>query len=304
MNKAFIVKPVFKDNLWGGQKLITYLHKDTDINPCSESWELSTHKDGLSYINEGEFKGKTLKEVLKLHPEYLGNHANESGDLPILVKFIDAKQDLSIQVHPSDEYALENEGELGKTEVWYILDSDNGHLALGFKEDVNTDIVEKAIEDNTICDYINYIDVKKDDFYPVEAGTVHAIGSGTMLVEIQENSNITYRLYDYDRRDKYGNKRQLHIDKALKVLNYSKYNEPVQEELNYSCKYFDVNKISNNFQLAADSSRFVVLICIEGNCKLYTGEDILDVSIGDTLFVPCDSFIKVEGQETFIKVTV
>lgn len=301
MNKPIKIKPIFKDYIWGGQKLINLYHKQTSINPCAESWEFSTHKDGLSFIDEGQFKGKTLKEVLTLHPEYLGLYANENGEAPILIKFIDAKSDLSIQVHPSDDYALKHEGELGKTEVWYILDSDQGHLAVGFKEDVNQDIVKKAIEDNSICDYINYFDVKKDEFYPIESGTVHAIGAGTLLVEIQENSNLTYRLYDYDRKDKNGNKRELHIDKALKVLDYSKYEKPNQSELNYACKYFKLNKIKNDISFKTDNNHFVVLICIEGKCLI---NNELDCNLADTIFVPCNSEIDIKGDVTLLKVEV
>lgn len=304
MNKAFKVKPIFKDYLWGGQKLITTLHKDTTINPCAESWELSTHKDGLSFCDEGSFKGLTLKEILKMHPEYLGKYANPNGDLPILIKFIDALQDLSIQVHPSDEYALKNEGELGKTEVWYILESDNGHLAVGFKDNTNKEEVKQAIENSTICDYINYFDVKKDEFYPIESGTVHAIGAGTMLVEIQENSNLTYRLFDYDRVGKDGKKRELHIDKALKVLDYSKYEKPNQKELNYTCKYFKLNKLKDSNKLNTDLDHFVTLICIEGSCSISTGDEVLNVNLGDTVFVPSDSSIEIEGKTTLLKVEV
>ena len=304
MNKAFKVKPVFKDYLWGGQKLISKLHKDTKINPCAESWELSTHKDGLSFCDEGEYKGKTLKQILIEHPDYLGRYANENGDLPILIKFIDALSDLSIQVHPSDEYALKNEGELGKTEVWYILESDNGHLAVGFKNDTNSEEVKKAIEDNTICDYINYFNVKKDEFYPIESGTVHAIGGGTMLVEIQENSNLTYRLYDYDRVGKDGKKRPLHVDKALKVLDYSKYEKVNQEELNYQCKYFSLNKVKDNCVLDTDEDHFMTLICIDGDCLIKTSNEQLNIKLGDTVFVPSCCHIEIIGKETLLKVEV
>jgi len=300
MSKVFILEPIFKDYLWGGNKLITSLHKNTNINPCAESWELSTHKDGLALVGSGDNKGLTLKEVFIKHPEYLGKYANSEGDLPILIKFIDAKQDLSIQVHPSDEYALKNENSLGKTEVWYILDSDNGHLAVGFKEDVNKDIVAKALNDSTITDYINYFDVKKDEFYPIEAGTVHAIGGGTLLVEIQENSNLTYRLFDYNRKDKDGNLRPLHIDKSLDVLDYHKYNKVKQEELNYHCKYFDLTKITNSQTLSVDKNHFVTLICIDGKCKI----DDLEVNKGQCVFVASDTSINIEGEFTLLKVEV
>lgn len=304
MNKPFKLKPVYKDYLWGGQKLITDYHKDTSINPCAESWEFSSHEAGISFVDSGEYKGLDIKTVFKMHPEYLGKYANENGDIPILIKLIDAKSDLSIQVHPSDEYALKHENSLGKTEVWYILDSDNGQLAVGFKESVNADIVKKAIADNSICDYINYFDVNKNEFYPIEAGTVHAIGGGCLLAEIQENSNLTYRLYDYDRKDKNGNKRELHIDKAINVLNYSKYNKPNQSELNYSCKYFNLTRIDDNGVISTSDDNFVVLMCIEGNSNIKCEDEIIDVKLGDSVFVPSNCEITLNGDGKFLKVEV
>ena len=300
MNKPIKLKPIFKDYLWGGQKLIDQLHKDTDINPCAESWELSTNKDGLSIVDSGEYKGLSLKEVLIKHPEYLGSFSNPDGDAPILIKLIDAKSDLSIQVHPSDEYARIHENSLGKSEVWYILDSDDGHLSVGFNSDTTKADVKKAIDENSICDMINSFSVKKDEFYPIDAGTVHAIGAGCLLVEVQENSNVTYRLYDYNRKDKNGNLRPLHIDKALDVLDYSKYDKPDQSELNYRCPYFHLSKLDRSGKIETDDSHFVVLICIEGSAKI----DDLDMKLGDTVFVPsmCNTDIELSG--TLLKVEV
>ena len=294
MNKPFLLKPVYKDYLWGGQKLITEYHKDTTVFPCAESWELSTHQDGKSIVNSGEYTGMNLDDLFKIHPDYLGKYSNADGQLPIMIKLIDAKSDLSIQVHPSDEYALKYENSLGKTEVWYILDSDNGKLAVGFKDKTDACKIKQAINDNTICDLINYFPVKKNEFYPIEAGTVHAIGAGCLLVEIQENSNLTYRLYDYNRKDANGNLRQLHIDKALDVLDYDKYIKPDQEELNYSCKYFKLKRIDGNTNISTYLENFVVLVCIDGKGSI----DDLQFKLGDTIFVPsnCNVDIKLDGS--------
>lgn len=304
MNKPFIVKPIFKDYIWGGQRLIKDLHKETSANPCAEAWEFSTHKDGISLCGSGKYKGKSLKEILLEHPEYLGKYKNDKGEAPILIKFIDAKEDLSIQVHPSDEYALKYENSLGKTEVWYLLDSVNGKLAVGFNKDTNKEEVLNAINDNKITDLINYFDVKKDEFYPIESGTVHAICAGCLLVEIQENSNLTYRMFDYNRKDKNGNLRELHIDKCLDVLNYSKYNKPKQSELNYNCKYFNITKVKNEFSLETNDDNFIVLICIKGKGKVCFDNECLDIKYGDTLFIPSDSKCNFTGISKYLKVEV
>ena len=304
MNKPFIVKPIFKDYIWGGQRLIKDLHKETDANPCAEAWEFSTHKDGISICGSGEFKGLNLKEVLLKNPSFLGKYKNDKGEAPILIKLIDAKQDLSIQVHPSDDYALKYENSLGKTEVWYLLDSINGKLAVGFKKDTNKQEVLDAINNNKITDLINYFDVKKDEFYPIEAGTVHAICAGCLLVEIQENSNLTYRMYDYNRTDKNGNKRELHIDKCLDVLNYSNYSKPLQGELNYNCKYFNITKVQNEFSLVTNNDNFMVLVCIEGSGKVSFDNEYLDIKYGDTLFIPSDSKCSFTGNSKYLKVEV
>ena len=303
MHKPFLLKPIFKDYLWGGQRLINDLHKDTSLNPCAESWEFSTHKDGISLCASGEHKGLNIKEIFTKHPDYLGKHKNDKGEAPILIKIIDAKQDLSVQVHPSDEYALKNENSLGKTEVWYLMDSINGKLAVGFNKDTNKEEVLEAINENKITNLINYFDVKKDEFYPIEAGTVHAIGGGCLLVEIQENSNLTYRMYDYDRKDKNGNKRELHIDKCLKVLNYSKYQKPEQSQLNYDCKYFKLTKCQNEFNINTKDN-FIVLINIDGEGVVSSDNESFNVKYGETVFIPSDCNCTVSGNAKFLKVEV
>lgn len=304
MNKPFLLKPIYKDYIWGGQKIINKLNKQTSINPCAESWEFSTHPQGISICNSGEYKGMKLNEVFIQHPEYLGRYSNKLGNAPILIKFIDAKKDLSIQVHPSDEYALKNENSLGKTEAWYILESDNGKLAVGFNQDVDEQIVRKAIKENSICDYINYIDVKQGEIYPIESGTVHAICSGTLLVEIQECSDITYRLYDYNRKDKDGNKRPLHIDSAVNVLNYKKHNITDSNINNYECDYFKIDKILSPIKLSTNHDNFMVLICLDSIGTIKSENEKLDIRIGDSIFIPSDCEFEIIGDVQLLKVEV
>ena len=213
------LSPVFKDYLWGGTRLKTEFSKQSDMTPLAESWELSAHKDGQSTVAEGEYAGLTLTAYLDtVGREVLGTNCEKYDYFPLLIKLIDAKGDLSVQVHPSDEYALEHEGEYGKTEMWYILDCDEGAaLYYGFKEDTTREAYEAAIREGRLTDILNRVPVKRGDVFFIPAGTVHAIGAGILICEIQQNSNTTYRVYDYNRRDKDGNLRPLHVEKALAV---------------------------------------------------------------------------------------
>lgn len=211
--------PTGKDYLWGGTRLRKEYGKKIDLNPLAETWECSVHPDGPSYVANGIYKGQTLAEVLSAHPEYLGTKV-ENGKLPVLVKFIDAKKDLSVQVHPNDEYARAHEGDNGKTEMWYVIDADEGaSLIYGFQHEVTEEILRKAIETGTLGKHLQKVPVHKGNTHFVPAGTVHGIGKGTLVAEIQESSNVTYRVYDYDRVDKNEKKRELHFDKAVQVMN-------------------------------------------------------------------------------------
>lgn len=211
--------PTGKDYLWGGTRLREEYRKKIDLTPLAETWECSVHPDGPSYVANGEFKGLALAEVLKQHPEYIGTKV-EDGKLPVLVKFIDAKKDLSVQVHPSDEYARKHEGDNGKTEMWYVIDAEEGaHLIYGFQHEVTEEILRKAVETGNLDKHLQKVEVHKGDTYFVPAGTVHGIGKGILVAEIQESSNVTYRVYDYNRVDKNGKKRELHFDKAVQVMD-------------------------------------------------------------------------------------
>ena len=308
MNAPFLLAPAPKDYLWGGSRLNDDFNIGCKVNPFAEAWVCSTHPDGESVVTAA---GKSLSSVLADHPEYLGAHAAAvgGGRLPILIKLIDARQDLSLQVHPDDEYARVHEnGQLGKTEMWYVLDAAAGaELVYGFNRKVSAERVRRAIETGEIGTLLNHVRVHKNDLFYIEAGTVHAIGAGCLIAEIQESSNLTYRLYDYDRTDKNGQKRPLHIDKALKVANLDSLASPRQPmrvlkyypgyaaELLTRCKYFQVERLllnTENRKLAGfqtGSNSFHALLCV-GGCGTLLGEGVnIPFFKGDCIFVPADS---------------
>lgn len=324
MNKPFLLSPSGKDYLWGGRRLNDEYEKRIDLSPLAETWECSTHPDGPSYVVSGPFEGLKLSEVLMLHPEYLGIRHKETKELPILIKFIDAKKDLSIQVHPTDEYAKEHEnGQLGKTEMWYVLDAGkDAKLTYGFHHDTDRETIRRAIHDGTLMNYMQQVPVQKDDLFFIEAGTVHAIGAGCLIAEIQENSNLTYRLYDYDRVDKNGKKRELHVDKALEVakmkssvepkqpLRVLKYRKGVASELLCSCKYFKAFRMIVNTErrqtvtYRADEMGFCVLLCVNGcgTIRYKTDHSIMFYK-GDCIFVPAGSEeLMIHGQAQFLDI--
>lgn len=294
--------PVFKDYIWGGNKLVKEYNKKCDMFRVAESWELSTHKDGESIVNDGIFKGLTLSEYIKKNEQnVLGENAEAFENFPILIKFIDAKEALSIQVHPDDEYSLKHNGEYGKTEMWYILDcEDDSYLYYGFKNEISKEEFKKSIEDNTLLDKLNKVNVKKGDVFFINAGTVHAIGKGIVICEVQQNSNTTYRVYDYDRIDKDGNKRPLHIEQAIEVAqtkpakNYKREGNTLAK-----CKYFTVEEIQVNGEkeIQITDKSFISVIVVHGQGELIKGDYLTSIVKGDSIFIPAqnDSF-KVKGE--------
>lgn len=323
-NKPFMLQSVYKDYIWGGSKLKDEYGKETETNPLAEAWVCSTHPDGQSIVASGEFAGLALGEVISLHPEYLGTHPRAKAELPILVKLIDAKKDLSVQVHPDDEYARVYEnGQLGKTEMWYVLHADMGaELVYGFRHDISKAEVRKSIKNGSIEQHLQYVPVQKDDVFMIEAGTVHAIGKGVVIAEIQESSNLTYRLFDYDRLDKKGRKRELHIDKALDVAKLSSSIEPRQpmRVLNYRkgyasellgrCKYLQVERLLLNTERCRNmadfqtrSNSFRVLLCVDG-CGIVSGESVMiNFFKGDCIFVPALSIpLKMHGMAQILNI--
>lgn len=354
--KPFLLKPAGKDYLWGGNRLNEEFGKGIPMKPLAETWECSTHPDGPSTVAGGEFDGMTLRNVLKAHPEFIGSkfadpesadpqsagskfavlqsqsadlksadlqsvasNAGSEGELPILIKLIDAKQNLSVQVHPDDDYARKNEnGSLGKTEMWYVLDADeDAYLIHGFCRDMNRETLRRSLQDGSVENYLRKIRIQKGDVFFIEPGTIHAIGAGALIAEIQESSNITYRLYDYNRRDKNGNLRELHIEKSLEMVNFRK-NPPTRQQLREQisvpgcdtellcrCEYFLVERMQINTELSqapidlpANSDSFRVLLCTDGSGKIKDGDgESLNFVRGDCIFVPAGSVgLKIDGK--------
>lgn len=322
-HNPFLLTPATKDYLWGGSRLNDDFNKGIKKAPLAETWECSTHPDGQSLVD-----GIPLGIFLASHPEYLGTHPLQvtggRPELPILVKLIDAKADLSVQVHPDDDYALAHEGELGKTEMWYVLDAKkDSELVYGFKQDMDKEQVKEAIQNGSIVLYLNHVPVHKNDLFYIEAGTVHAIGAGCLIAEIQESSNVTYRLYDYDRVDKNGLKRPLHVEKALKVANLNSSTSPRQpmrvlrykrgcaSELLTRCKYFQVERLLLNTEVQRDlvsfqtnSSSFRVLLRVDG-CGSIIGDGlVLNFFKGDCVFVPANScYFKMHGKSQLLNIS-
>ena len=296
----FKLQPSFKDYLWGGTKLRTVYGKDCSLDKVAESWELSTHKDGLTIIDSGEHKGETLLSyVEKYGKEVLGTKCSLDKDIPILIKFIDAKDALSIQVHPDNEYALKNENDFGKTEMWYIIDAEpDAKLIYGFKENISKEQFKKAIEENTLEDLVNEVDVQAGDVFFITPGTMHAIGKGIVIAEIQQRSNVTYRIYDFGRVGADGKTRELHIDKALDVTKLEAAKNAKKDYIlnkfdGYekgnlaSCEYFNVDllNIETKATLNCDETTFNCITILDGNCTV-VGKDSLEIKKGESIFIP------------------
>ncbi len=278
------LKPSCKNYLWGGERLKKEYHKQYDGEKLAETWELSCHVDGKSLIQDGEFAGKSLQEYIEWEgKKVLGRNCMEFQNFPVLIKFIDAKQDLSIQVHPTDEYALEKEGQYGKTEMWYVVDcEEDACLYYGFSRKIAKEELRKRIQDETILDVLNRVPVKKGDVFFIEAGTVHAIGKGIVIAEIQQNSNITYRVYDYGRVGADGKKRDLHIEKALEVVNRNpKVRSQSFDPHLGKCRYFSVDKlvldgkILQKMEGIVDESSFLHLLILEGEGYVCNGKRVM-----------------------------
>ena len=327
-NRPFLLQPAAKDYLWGGSRLNDDFGKEINIAPLAETWECSTHPDGQSIVASGGYAGKTLGDVLRAHPEFLGGHPLQTTggrpDLPVLIKLVDARQKLSVQVHPDDAYALANENSLGKTEMWYVLSArKDATLVYGFNQDMNETSVKNALTAGTIERYLNHVAVHKDDVFYIETGTVHALGAGVIVAEIQESSNLTYRLYDYERTDKHGKQRELHVDKALDVMRMNSSAAPRQpmrvlryykgcaSELLMRCKYFQVERLLLNTEVyrqmtgyKTESNSFHALLCTDG-CGVLSGEKfMLNFFKGDCIFVPAESIpLKLHGKAQFLDVS-
>lgn len=301
------MEPAFKDNLWGGTRLRDVYGKKCDYDIVAESWELSTHKAGQSIVATGKNKGLMLGEYInRFGRGILGWKCDPYERFPLLIKFIDSRESLSIQVHPGDDYALQKEDEYGKNELWYVVDCEpESYLYCGFSRDTDEAEVRRRIEDGTLTEILNKIPVKKGDSYFIENGTVHAIGPGVLICEIQQSSNVTYRLYDYQRRDKYGELRELHIDKAMEVTNF--HEKDMEAAKTMECKYFSIEKsvFDGEVSFNLDDSSFRAFVVLEGSGQVSCGEESLAYRPADCFFVPAGKKTVVfHGCGTVLKVQV
>ena len=292
MNKVIKLKPCVKSYIWGGTYFQKYGKGNQDI--ISELWELSVRGENSSLTCEG----KRLDQIIT--KEDIGPISDSFPYFPLLIKLIDAKDNLSVQVHPSDEYALKHENSFGKCEMWYVLNADEGSgLYVGLNNDYSKEEIERRLKDSSILECLNFFPVKSGDVFIIKPGTIHAIGKGVRIIEIQQNSKLTYRLYDYLRKDKNGNYRELHIDKALKVIDYHKY-QVVKQKGEYLAnnEYFTVKKIDikGELELKADQGSFISFTFIDGEGYV----DDIPYRIYDTFFLLCNKKCLIKGSGTII----
>ncbi len=300
--------PAYKDYLWGGRKLKEIYHKNSPLDPTAESWELSVHPDGLSVIAEGEFRGRTLADYIAKDPSVLGT-ARKGDVLPVLVKLIDANDDLSVQVHPDNAFAEQWEGQNGKTEMWYVVQADkDAGIVYGLKDTVSREALAEAIRTNRVMDLLERVDSAAGQVFFVDAGTVHAIGKGNLIAEIQQNSNVTYRLYDYDRRDKNGNPRPLHVEKGVACARPER---AIPREIPLcsdgtrllgSCEWFQVREmtVKGEFCGKGTEESYLCLMCVKGDLTLNGAP----FPVGQTLFFPAgEGEYRLEGDGTVLRIT-
>lgn len=293
-----IFQSIFKEKIWGGTKLNTVLNKNfVPLNTCGETWEISDVEGSISVVSNGNLAGKDLHEILTIFQDKLVGKAiyqRFGNTFPLLVKFIDAQQDLSLQVHPDNALAKARNQGLGKTEMWYMVQADEGaSIISGFSEEITSDKYHEMVENHTIMEVLNREKVYQDDVFFIPAGRIHTIGKGCLIAEIQQSSDITYRIYDYDRRDVNGNPRELHIEQALDAIDfqvYPEYKTHWEKEMNQatpvvSCPYFTTNVIladKNMVRNYQGLDSFVILMCLEGKCKV---QDVV-LDKGDCILIP------------------
>ena len=306
------IAPIFKDYLWGGTKLRDVYQMNCDYDLIAESWQLSAHDKGQSIVASGKHKGMRFGDYLELvGKDALGWKCREFQKFPLMIKFIDARENLSVQVHPDDDYAMAHENEYGKNEMWYVVDAEEGAgLYIGFDRDVDREEVVRRVQDNTITDVMNFYPTKAGDVFFIPAGTVHAIGAGNLICEIQQSSDAIYRLYDYNRLDKFGNPRELHVEKALEILDYKKY-VPAEYEVNEvgagtvlsRCKYFEsvIYHIEGQQRIRFEDDRFHAVVCIQGNGQLKFNGSMMPMEAGESAFIPAaGGVLTVEGELSLI----
>lgn len=310
--------PTLKETIWGGTTLIDEYGFETDGDNAAEAWLLSCHKDGPSFVIDGKYKGKTLSEVIDAEGrDVLGTNNKDCVDFPVLIKIIDARDKLSVQVHPDDAYAREYENENGKTEAWYVLGCEEGaSLIFGVNHNMTREEFAAAIENGTLLDDVNVVRVKPGDVVFIPSGMLHAIGEGILLAEVQQSSNSTYRVFDYMRRDKNGNLRELHVKKAVDVVtleasrvDFSPEGKPEKckdATITYltGCEYFRMTLVEADgvYEDIADETSFVSLLVLEGEGELVCGEETLSLKKGSSIFIPASKgSFTVNGKLSILK---
>lgn len=312
MKELLFMEPIYKDYIWGGTRLKEYLKKDIKTDTVAESWEMSTNDAGLSKIQAGQ----TLKELFEdetVKEEIFGTKTKNMKEFPLLIKFIDAKDNLSVQVHPDDEYALKYENEKGKTEMWYVMDCDeNAKIICGIKESIKQEEIANIIHTGKIREILNEVPIHKGDVIFIPSGTIHAILKGTLICEIQQNSNLTYRVYDWDRIGKDGKPRELHIEKAIDVIKQDAKQKIVatsNQELDTSnnvitCDYFKVDTISigSKYKQISKKETFEAIMVVEGNGKIQTNGKEYKIKLGDSFIIPASlGEYEIEGDIKLLK---
>jgi len=294
--------PIFKDKIWGGEKIRTILKKDFAPLPnCGESWEISGYQNNESIVKNGHLEGQSLNEIVDIYKGSLLGHRvfkKFKTEFPLLIKFIDSNEDLSIQVHPDDELAMRRHNSFGKTEMWYIIHADeNAELISGFNQQMDKETYLRNFNNGTLTTILNTEKVFKDDVFFIPAGRIHTLGKGLLLTEIQQSSDLTYRIYDFDRKDQHGNKRELHLEDALDAIDYNYYRDYKTQYTDRNntpfeivrSKYFTTNKILLSTRLDRDIEAldsFVIYICLEGNGYFDHGTSRIQLTIGDVVLIP------------------
>lgn len=312
--------PAYKDYLWGGNELSKMYNKESGLSVTAESWELCCHPDGQNKVANGQYKGRMLAEVLKEHPDYVSSHFHTEDKFPVLIKFIDAAKALSIQVHPSDETALKEFGEEGKAEMWYIVKAKpRAFLYYGLNRRVTKEELRAKILDGTVCDALNKVYVHEGDVFFILPGTIHAIGEGIVIAEIQQNSNSTFRVYDFKRKDANGNERELHIDRAVDVIDYKPIVPQRIEDNNsmtlmhgkiehlFESEYFKVTKIISDEEMPmfVEGDTFHSLLFIKGEGMIEYKGKRYQFRGGDSYYIPAGiNLYNIQGKFEALLTTI